>query len=114
MIAPEPYLVTQTWYEMEKNDSEMHVQGQRSYISQTFSCYKSRYGTLFWDCTIVVSTGLALRSSEVYPLVMAFGRVLPKPAVYAHFGVSIGLVSKSKNCDEMYELRSCTLENLDH
>lgn len=62
-----------------------------SYKIQTFSCYNFCYGTLFLGYTIVVSTGAALRSSEVYPFVMAFGRVFPNPEFYARFRVSNAL-----------------------
>lgn len=62
-----------------------------SYATQVLSNCKSCIGIIFRGCTIVVSTGAALRSSEVYELVMAFGRVFPIAAVYAECRVSIGL-----------------------
>ena len=61
-----------------------------SYVAQDFSNSKSRVGINFGGFTMVVSTGAALRSREVYELVMAFGRVVPIAAIYAECGVSIG------------------------
>lgn len=57
-----------------------------------------------------MSTGAALRSSEVYELVMAFGRVFPIAAVYAKCGVSIGLAEHKDSGSPRGGTKSVLLE----
>ena len=82
-----------------------------SWVAQVLSNYKSGIGISFREYTIVVSTGAALRSSERYELVMAFGRVFPIAAVYVDCEVSIGLAehkdfgsAQSKSSSVLLEL----------